>query len=69
MAAPTLRAQPARRQYPGRSSRMHARPNACGLTQLVTTLQGEGEQHLSAQEREESLESYYVNLLGGGGHG
>ena len=42
---------------------------AVNLTQLATTLQGEGEQLLSAQERDESLESYYVNLLGGGGHG
>ena len=42
---------------------------AVNLTALVTALREEGAQLLSAQERDESLESYYVNLLGGGGHG
>ena len=39
------------------------------ISQLALALVKEGAQLISAQERDESLESYYVNLLGGGGHG
>lgn len=35
------------------------------LTELVTALLKEGCELFSVREREESLESYYVNLLGG----
>lgn len=38
------------------------------VTDLVLALSGENCQVLSIQEREESLESYYVNLIGGGRH-
>lgn len=36
------------------------------LTQLVSSLSAEDCELISASEREESLESYYVNLVGGG---
>ena len=36
------------------------------LTQLINALSAEDCELLSASEREESLESYYVNLVGGG---
>lgn len=36
------------------------------LTRLTHALDGEGCELLSAQEREESLESYYMSLVGGG---
>lgn len=36
------------------------------LSQLVNTLSDENCELISASEREESLESYYVNLIGGG---
>ncbi|MDE6110975.1 MAG: ABC transporter ATP-binding protein, partial [Eubacterium sp.] len=36
------------------------------LTQLINALSAEGCELISASEREESLESYYVNLVGGG---
>ena len=35
------------------------------ITRLAAALSGENCELLSAQERDESLESYYVNLLGG----
>lgn len=38
------------------------------VTDLVLALSGENCQVLSIQEREESLESYYINLIGGGRH-
>lgn len=38
------------------------------ISQLTHALDAEGCELLSAQEREESLESYYVNLVGGGRH-
>ena len=37
------------------------------ISQLSKALDGEGCELLSAQERDESLESYFVNLAGGGG--
>lgn len=38
------------------------------ITRLVMALSEEGCEVLSVQERDESLESYYVNLIGGGRH-
>ena len=38
------------------------------ISQLARALDGEGCELLSARERDESLESYFVNLVGGGGH-
>ena len=38
------------------------------ISQLSRALDGEGCELLSARERDESLESYFVNLVGGGGH-
>ena len=38
------------------------------ITQLIKALDGEGCQVLSMQERDESLESYFINLVGGIGH-
>ncbi len=38
------------------------------ISQLSRALDGEGCELLSAQERDESLESYFVNLVGGGSH-
>ena len=45
---------------------LYASPN---VTQLAAALARENCEILSIQERDESLESYYVNLLGGDGHG
>ena len=45
---------------------LYASPN---ITRLAAALSGENCELLSAQERDESLESYYVNLLGGDSHG
>ena len=45
---------------------LYTSPN---VTQLAAALAGENCEILSIQERDESLESYYVNLLGGDGHG
>lgn len=45
---------------------LYASPN---ITQLTSALSGENCELLSVQERDESLESYYVNLLGGDSHG
>ena len=39
-----------------------------GVTRLVLALGREGCEVLSMQERDESLESYYISLLGGGSH-
>ena len=39
-----------------------------GVSQLTLALAGENCEVLSMQERDESLESYYVGLLGGGAH-
>ncbi len=36
------------------------------ISQLSAALDREGCQLLSAQERDESLESYFINLVGGG---
>ena len=36
------------------------------ITKLVLALEKEGGELLSIKEREESLESYYINLMGGG---
>ena len=38
------------------------------ISRLSRALDGEGCELLSAQERDESLESYFINLVGGGGH-
>lgn len=38
------------------------------VTELAMALAGEGCRILSMQEKDETLESYYVNLIGGGGH-
>ena len=38
------------------------------ISQLSRALDAEGCELLSAQERDESLESYFVNLVGGGSH-
>ena len=38
------------------------------ISKLAAALAEEGCDLLSAQERDESLESYFVNLVGGGGH-
>ena len=38
------------------------------ISQLSRALDGEGCELLSTQERDESLESYFVNLVGGAGH-
>lgn len=38
------------------------------ISQLSAALDKEGCQLLSAQERDESLESYFINLVGGGSH-
>ena len=38
------------------------------ISQLSAALDREGCQLLSAQERDESLESYFINLVGGGSH-
>lgn len=38
------------------------------VSRLASALAQEGCEVLSIQERDESLESYYVNLIGGGGH-
>ena len=38
------------------------------ISQLSAALDREGCQLLSAQERDESLESYFVNLVGGASH-
>ena len=38
------------------------------LSHLAAALDREGCQLLSAQERDESLESYFINLVGGGSH-
>ena len=38
------------------------------ISQLSRALDAEGCELLSAQERDESLESYFVNLVGGAGH-
>ncbi len=38
------------------------------ISQLSRALDGEGCELLSAQERDESLESYFVNLVGGASH-
>jgi len=38
------------------------------ISQLTRALDAEGCELLSAQERDESLESYFVNLVGGGSH-
>ena len=45
---------------------LYASPN---VTHLAAALAGENCEILSIQELDESLESYYVNLLGGDGHG
>lgn len=39
------------------------------ITQLTMALAKEGAELLSVQERDESLESYFVSLVGGGGRG
>ena len=39
------------------------------VTKLTEALSAEGCEVFSMQEREESLESYYINLIGGGGNG
>lgn len=39
------------------------------ISQLARALDGQGCELLSAQERDESLESYFINLVGGGSHG
>jgi ABC-2 type transport system ATP-binding protein len=41
---------------------------ALNVTQLALTLAKDNCEILSLQERDESLESYYVNLIGGAGH-
>ena len=38
------------------------------ITELVTMLAKEGCEVLSVHERNESLESYYISLIGGAGH-
>lgn len=38
------------------------------VSRMASALAQEGCEVLSIQERDESLESYYVNLIGGGGH-
>lgn len=38
------------------------------ISQLARALDGQGCELLSAQERDESLESYFINLVGGGSH-
>ena len=38
------------------------------ISQLTLALAGENCEVISMQERDESLESYYVNLVGGGKH-
>ena len=38
------------------------------LSRFVKALEAEGCELLSAHERDESLESYFVNLVGGGTH-
>ena len=38
------------------------------ISKLAAALAEEGCELLSAQERDESLESYFINLIGGGGH-
>ena len=38
------------------------------ITQLIKALDQEGCQVLSMQERDESLESYFINLVGGAHH-
>ena len=38
------------------------------VSQLALALAKENCEALSMQERDESLESYFVNLVGGGGH-
>ena len=38
------------------------------ISQLSKALDNQGCELLSAQERDESLESYFVNLVGGGSH-
>ena len=38
------------------------------VSQLTLALAKENCEALSMQERDESLESYFVNLVGGGGH-
>ena len=38
------------------------------ISQLTAALDREGCQLLTAQERDESLESYFINLVGGGSH-
>ena len=38
------------------------------LTQLILALDRVGCQVLTIQQRDESLESYYMNLVGGNGH-
>jgi ABC-2 type transport system ATP-binding protein len=38
------------------------------VTQLAAALAKENCEVLSMQERDESLESYYISLVGGGGH-
>ena len=45
---------------------LYTSPN---VTQLTAALSGENCELLSVQERDESLESYYVNLLGGDSRG
>lgn len=40
-----------------------------GVTKLAEALSAEGCEVFSMQEREESLESYYINLMGGGSNG
>ena len=45
---------------------LYTSPN---ITQLTAALSGENCELLSVQERDESLESYYVNLLGGDSRG
>ena len=48
-----------------RQADVYARVN---ISRLSRALDGEGCELLSAQERDESLESYFVNLVGGGSH-
>lgn len=38
------------------------------ISKLVTALEGEGCEVLEMHEHSENLESYYINLIGGGGH-
>ncbi|MCM1145684.1 MAG: ATP-binding cassette domain-containing protein [Blautia sp.] len=48
-----------------RQADIYAKPN---ISELTLTLAKEGCEVLSIQERDESLESYYINLIGGDKH-